>query len=401
MAVITRIEGTLVVQRGTLLLQGAATARDLDAHVRADIYNEDAQSGYQRAPIKNRIKGIAEYYRGSEQSDGIQPGRMPNPLLLNIRDTDYARGLVKVKPTHDAGAFKHATEAGGNWIGFGTVEFERDTTLWIYDGQHRMDAVRQLLSENDNKFLGLPIPVSITINLRMEDERFEFYQINTNAKSVSTTVAQRLMLDMADEDPALQIKLVEKGQEWISRGQKIAAILKTTEGPWTGRFTKVNERRAKNDPAILHANQFARSLKPVLDLPMFKNASDQDLAEVLNAYWTAISEQLPEAFEHPQNYVIQKSTGVAIMHYVLPDVAEIVRSTRANLRDPNSYRNVLKDIGQLTGPVVRDGQATAVDGSEYWGVGSAISVHSADSGRRRVASFIRTLLPPIEMEAGL
>lgn len=391
MTVITRIDGALIVQRGTLMLQGAASASDLDEHVESDVYNQANDQGYQRAPIMARIKGIAEYYQGKE--DGSTPGRMPNPLLLNIRDDVYRNEEVLVTPTRDGAGYKRALQEDGNWFGTGSIEFGRGVTLWIYDGQHRMEGIRRLLKSDYETFSNFPVPVSITINLGEKDERFEFYQINTNAKSVRTDIAHRLLMQMAEDDPAMQLKLLEKGQDWILRGQKIAEILENTEGPWKGRFTTVNQRRAKHDPAVIQANQFARSLKPVLDMGMFKKMDEEIPATVLNAYWTAVARILPEAFKSPQNYVLQKSTGVAVMHYVLPQVIEVVRSNGRRLGDPDAYADVLIDLNQLTGPVVMDGQTVTMDGADFWKVGGAVSAFSGDSGRRRLAHVIQTLLP--------
>ncbi|MFI1912271.1 DGQHR domain-containing protein [Nocardia sp. NPDC020380] len=357
----------------------------------SDVYDQDQGCGYQRAPITARIKGIAEYYRGSD--DGNAPGRMPNPLLLNIRDVDYASGEVLVTPSRDGAGFKKALAEGGDWIGTGVVEFGREVVLWIYDGQHRMEGVRRLLKSDYSTFAYFPIPVSITINLADRDERFEFYQINTNAKSVRTDIALRLLQDMAKEDPVTQMKLLEKGKDWVVRGQEIAEILGVTDGPWEGRFTAVNQRRSKNDPAVIQAAQFARSLKPVLEMGMFKDTDVDTLATVLNAYWTAVSRVLPAAFNSPQGYVLQRGTGVAVMHHVLPQVIEVVRSSHQRLGDPDSYVEVLKDIDQLQGQVVKDGQTDIVEGSEFWKVGSAVSAFSGDAGRRRLTHVIETLLP--------
>ena len=43
------------------------------------------------------------------------------------------------------------------------------------------------------------------------------------------------------------------------------------------------------------------------------------MADILIAYWKAIKSVVPEAFENPDNYVIQKTPGLFALHMVLRD----------------------------------------------------------------------------------
>jgi hypothetical protein len=45
--------------------------------------------------------------------------------------------------------------------------------------------------------------------------------------------------------------------------------------------------------------------------------------KILDAYWKGIKACLPEAFDDPTKYSVQKGHGAIILHEVLPDVLEL------------------------------------------------------------------------------
>ena len=79
------------------------------------------------------------------------------------------------------------------------------------------------------------------------------------------------------------------------------------------------------------------SLKPLLSSPYFGSVTTDNQVKVINAYWHGIQAVLPECFEDPTEFAIQKSTGVAIMHTVLLTVLEHVRSAGDSVIEPSSY----------------------------------------------------------------
>jgi hypothetical protein len=139
--------------------------------------------------------------------------------------------------------------------------------------------------------------------------------------------------------------------------------------------------------------QFVKSLNPVLDMPLLKRADPSTIANILNAYWTGISMVLPEAFENPEDYQIQKGQGTVALHGVLPQVIEVIRSRNGKLGDPESYAEVMADLPLLTGNIVVEGNQVPADGADYWRTGSVASAFSGDAGRRRLAMLIQSLLP--------
>ncbi|MGH3184430.1 MAG: DNA sulfur modification protein DndB, partial [Streptosporangiaceae bacterium] len=280
--------------------------------------------------------------------------------------------------------YEQAIEDRANWIGSGFIEFSRALPLWVYDGQHRRAGLERFL-EREAGFDDFPAPVSLTLGLDTQAEMTEFYEVNTNAKNVSTNLAFTLLSKMAEEDPELQEALAGADRDWIIRGQAVMKELEGLIGPWRGRFQPANTRKRKGDGVVMPMPQFVRSLKPVLDMPLLKRADPLTIANVINAYWLGIAQVLPEPFEgDPEEFVIQKGQGTVALHKVLPQVVEVVRSNGGKLGEPKFYAEVMAELPALTGNAVIDGQQVPVDGAEFWRVGSVASGFSGDAGRRRL-----------------
>lgn len=382
----TRLYGALCVQRGTPMLQSYADPQLLAQQGQVDLHDPQTDTGYQRTLVTARIKQTADYYE--------KGGKMPNALLINIRADDFSRVEVVVDGGVEARAgYDRAIEEDGNWMGSGYIDFDTDLPLWIYDGQHRRAGLERLL-ERDAGFDDFPAPVSLTLGLDTQAEMTEFYEVNTNAKNVSTNLAFTLLSKMAEEDPELREALAGADKDWITRGQAVMKELEELVGPWKGRFQKANTRKRKGDGVIMPLQQFVRSLKPVLDMPLLKRADPLTIANVVNAYWLGIAQVLPEPFnDDPEAFVIQKGQGTVALHKVLPQVVEVIRSRGGKLGEPKLYAEVMADLPALNGPAVIDGQQTTVDGADYWRVGSVASGFSGDAGRRRLALLIQSLLP--------
>jgi DGQHR domain-containing protein len=381
-----RLEGALCVQRGTPMLQTYATADLVTRQSQVDVYDDATRKGYQRAAVRARMRNAAAYYE--------KGGRMPNPLLINIREDDYAQCRVVITGG-DQTAFDQALADGGNWLGSGFVEFNADLNVWIYDGQHRAGGLRDLLDRSE-EFDDFPVPVSLTLGLATSEEMREFYEVNTNAASVKTDLAWQLLSRMAEDDPELQELLAATDRDWIVKGNAVVRVLEELDGPWKGRFQAANQRKRRGDGVVIPGPQFVRSLKPVLDMPLLKRAEVDTIATIVNAYWTGVAKVLPEPFqEDPNDYVIQKGQGTVALHRVLPQVIEVIRANGSSkLGDPDGYAEVLENLPTLTGDAVdKDGQIVTHSGAEFWKVGSVASGFSGDAGRRRLGLLIQSKIP--------
>lgn len=385
---LVRTTGAVVVQRGQIMFFGAMEAADLVRQAKIDTFDPTSKCGYQRERVASRVRSASVYYEAG--------GRFPNPILANIRESDF--GKVRVDVSNDKEGFAEAVESGGDWIGAGFIEFPEEVVLWVYDGQHRHGGVEDCVSRVHG-FGTFPVPIAMTVGLSEDEEMTEFYEVNTNAKSVKTDLAWELLRKRAEADPDLARLLDEKGQDWIIRGQQVVEALEAADGPWRDNIQTPNQRKMKADRLTIPQAQFVRSLKPVLDMPLLAKGDPTTIAQIVNAYWQGIAKVLPEPFEassNPKNWVIQKGPGAISFNRVLPQVIEVLRARGKGLADVEAYAEVLQDVPTLFGQVTGDdGAPVTVTGADYWvsGPKGVASAFTGDSGRKRLAIMIQVLLP--------
>jgi len=383
-----RLEGTVVVQAGRPLLLTAMRAEDVGRHKRVDVYDPTTKKGYQRVAQTARVNSAAKYY-------GEKGGRMPNPLLVNIREEDFSKLTIVIND--DQAGFEEARTNGGEWIGMGYIEIPNDMPVWVYDGQHRADGLGVVLTDYSG-FEGFPVPLSINLGLTEIEEMTEFYEVNTNAKSVRTDLAWSLLKSRAEQDPDLAERLELEGHDWITRGLSVIEELEAQGGVWAGRIQAPNQKGKRSDHLTIPQAGFVRSLRPLLDMPLMAKAEPTKIAQLLNAYWEGIANVLPEPFDdtnNPKDYAIQKGQGTIALHRVLPQVIEVVRARGESLADPKAYAEAMKDLPKLTGETMTEDGPVPVTGAEFWlsGAEGAASQFSGDAGRKRLSVHIRALLP--------
>jgi DGQHR domain-containing protein len=315
---------------------------------------------------------------------------------MNIRDGDI-KDIFVTASEGDQEAYRQAIAEGGNWMGVGAIELADHVRLWVYDGQHRRAALAYLLKHYEDDFADFPIPVGITLGLPADQETREFYEVNTNVVNVQTDLAWTLLAGLASHDADLRTSLETSGKEWITRGSAVVAALLQLEGPWHDRFQLANSRKRKGDGATIRRSQFVRSLRPVLEAPVFKCARAEDVATVINSYWVGISRVLPEPFAgDPSEFVIQKGIGVSTLHQILPQAVEIARSRGHKLADPDAYADVMQGLKKLSGHAIINGKQVPCEGAKFWRSQSAATGFSGNAGRYRLAQLLQAIMPSPE-----
>jgi DGQHR domain-containing protein len=384
----SHLHGALCVQRGTPILQGFAPISMIVHQAAIDTYDPHTGRGYQRSLNTARIPKVASYYELG--------GRMVNSIMMNIRDGDINDVTVSASDG-DEEAYRQAIAEGGNWMGAGEVRLAGHVRLWVYDGQHRRAALAYLLKHYEEDFADFPIPFVITLGLPADQETREFYEVNTNVVNVQTDLAWTLLAGLASKDADLCTSLETSGKEWITRGSAVVAALLRLDGPWRDRFQLANSRKRKGDGATIRKAQFVRSLRPVLEAPVFKCASEEDVAAVINSYWVGISKVLPEPFTgDPAEYVIQKGIGVSTLHQILPQAVEIARSRGHKLADPDAYAEVMQGLKKLSGHAIINGKQVPCAGAKFWRSQSAATGFSGNAGRHRLAQMLQNIMPSPE-----
>jgi len=379
-----RVYGAILVQRGTPIFLGGMPSDVVVQQKKVALFDPETNEGYQREPSHARMNEAGKYYEGG--------GRMPNPLLMNIRESDFDR--VTVKPLKDIEGYEAAQADGSDWIGYGYVEFPDDLDLWLYDGQHRGGGL-DWVHERHVDFGHFPVPVSVTLGLTEDGELKEFYNVNNFAKGVRTDLAWTLLRKQTSTDPDLADLMEDKGQEWVLRGLDVVEHLKKHSPTWKDSIQLPNQKKVKGDSLTIMQAQFVRSLRPVLDMKLLNRATAQEIATILDAFWTGVRRVLPEAFDEPKQYVLQKGPGVIALHRVLPEVIEVLRVRSERAGDPDAYERALQGLKDLNGEITTEEGTVRVHGVDYWKSGpeGVASQFTGDAGRKRLYVNIRAVLP--------
>ena len=153
----------------------------------------------------------------------------------------------------------------------------------------------------------------------------QFFVVNSNAKSVPTSIAYDILATMGQAIPGLMQDLEERGRGWQVHGHELAKELAETNPIWRNRIRFSNQPKGMTTVA---SSGFVNSLKSVLGSAYFGRLTRGAQAKVLTAYWDAQRSILPTVFVEPQDYVLQKSLGVQVMHGIFNDVIELVRPTK-------------------------------------------------------------------------
>ena len=196
--------------------------------------------------------------------------------------------------------------------------------------------------------------------------------VNSNAKSVSTTIAYDILSNLGQVIPGLTQDLEESGKAWQVHGQELTKELAENSGIWKDLIRFSNEPKGAS---TVQSAGFVSSLRPILSSAYFGRLTRGAQGKVLTA--------------------LQKSLGVAVMHTIFNDVIEVVRSNDEPVTDFNSYATVLE--GPLLNLTGDNREGLNVSGSDFWlsGEKGAAGAYSSSAGRRVLTARLRSSLPKI------
>lgn len=345
---------------------GFITAGDLIPRARIAHREFDTGTGYQRLPSRSRVNQLAK---------DLRLGRvdLPTALLLNLRTYDPSVNLVDDGPGRKL--LRLADEA-----------------LWEVDGQHRCEGLKAALEDDWERFHGYSVPFVLGLGWDKNEEMRQFFVVNSTAKSVPTTIAYDLLAELGHTIPGLILEIEEQGRSWQVQGQELAKELAEKSGIWRNRI------RFSNQPlttTTVPSAGFVNSLRPILSSAYFNRLAAGAQARVLDAYWEGQRQILPSVFQHPQDYVLQKSLGVQVMHSVFNDVLEVVRDRQESVTDAHAYAVVLEPA--LIGLYGDTREGLQVSGEDFWlsGEKGAAGAFSSSAGRRVLTARLRSVLPKI------
>ena len=284
-----------------------------------DRWTPENPQGYQRMPDESRLTGRI----GSPVRYILRElGCFPTSILVSVR------GEISFKPLEDLG-----------WCQLGELEIPDDETLWLIDGQHRVEALKRAVMK-DERFRSYPLIVSIMVPKSVFEEMLYFYVVNKRQRSVPTDLAYR----------HLQRMLAERGVKWLYefegvRGLRagIAAevvdyLNERPDSPWYGRIRRVGEEASPRH--VIKDGTMVKSISVILKEKTFEGMGVKELGTLLIAYWNALRDLYPEAFREPKRYMLLKTPGVFSMHMLFPTV--YARCAVRGIVTSASMRNVLR-----------------------------------------------------------
>lgn len=309
-----KIKAIPFVQHGTEMYNAVISANYLVKAGRVDVWKPTNETGYQREPEPTREKAFSRH---------ISAEVSPPAILANIRDSDKPR----IKYNN------------------GLLDIPEDVPLWLVDGQHRVGGLRLLLDSASEKFADLQIPIVIMVGQSVYEEAKQFVVVNRTQKKVRTDLGERFLQRAVKEEGMKNLvnRGYIRGIEWVPTAIEVAdALNKGDHSLWHGKIRLPNEPKGIT---IVNQKSFTDSLKPLVHTDgVLAGKSPAVTAAILNRYWEAIRELNPKPFDEPENYVIQTTTGVFVLHSLLTKVYMKIAKDDPQKKD---FINVLGKIESL------------------------------------------------------
>lgn len=325
------------------------------------------KKGYQRDVSSTRVNRLIKDLK-EKQVD------LPTALLLNLRSYK-----PDIHLTRDNG-YAYFDPKGGK--------------LHVVDGQHRVEALARLVQMDPDVWSDFEIPFVCMLGADEREEMEQFYIVNSTAKSVRTDLALDLLKQRAESDPRVLSSLIAAGEAWKVTAQTIVEQLATTP-LWRNRVRFPGDEKSGT---MVSTAGLVSSLKRLLATPYFGSISTENQIKILDAFWRGMRALLPDSFDDPSSYILQKTTGVMVLHGVLIHVLEYLRSAGKSVIDPDAYADAMrKTIEELEGDTSKGEMAK---GADFWKAGpeGAAGSFSSNAGQRVLIEKIRSSLPEVEIE---
>lgn len=364
--------GPKLIKTETPIVAGFITAGSLapDNYV-IPSFDPLTKKGYQRPPQQTRVNELAnDLIRGRAD--------LPTSVLLNIRGKEAKQAVSR--------GFLNLTALG-----------KEDLYVFhVVDGQHRIKALQKLIEEEDRDLWSkYQIPFVCMLGADEREELEQFYIINTKAKPVRTDLAYELLSKRSKTDETVIDALAERGQDWIIKAQNIVQQLSDKSPPWRGR---IRFAAMEKGATILPAASLVTSLKPLLSSSYFGMLAIGQQVQILDAFWRGLRKIMPEPFDEPASYALQKGVGVIVLHTALVSILELIKSEGMSVLEAESYEAVLSEpLRNLQGD---DSHGIPVKGVDFWRVAphGAAGSYSSSAGRRVLIAKIQSSLPRVKVQ---
>ncbi len=355
-----------VLRAGPPLVAGVITVEKLIRHAHVPTHRHERNEGYQRAAGTARINALAaELVKGAVD--------LPTAVLLSLRGVEPDDVIEKVDD-HNL------------LLRLDPEKADAEHRLYVVDGQHRILALEKAVADG-TRLRNFKVVFTCMIGATESQEMEQFYVVNSNAKSVGTDLAWKLMKELAGIG-----KSPPKGRSWMFLAQELAEDLAKSSRLWEERIRFPNMSKAAT---TIPSSGLAKSFQPIANRTVLFGSQipGQTRLQIIDAYWKAISEVYPEAFEDPAMHNLQGAIGATTMHEVFPDAYELVRQAGDSPYKAESYREHIE--GPLLAIEHVNGEGKVVRGAEFWrtGTAGASASFSSGAGRRVLADMLKGLFP--------
>ena len=359
-----------VTQSGKTLYLGAMRAEDMLDCCVIDTWdpaklNDITHQGYQREVNEAHVGRIAAWLKTDPEPF------MPNGALLSAREDEY--GILPFEATNGDGP---AT--------FGQLTIPHGRQLFIVDYQHRWQGLKRAIDGGRDDLRDHVIPITIMSNATRYDEMIQFYLINSKQRRIDTDLALALVQTLAgDTEMAQLVNLVGRDKRYRIRATRLTFKLALkTSGPWAGRIKLPHD--VPQPDAVLSMKAFADSLAPIVSSrsAVFK-LTDDKLIDVLDTYWAAMHQIMPDAFKSPRDHSIQKTPGVFSMHIVAAKTVLKLCQKKGDYSMPT-----MKQYLSVANWAVA-GDTTRYMESDFWKSRGPVKQYGGSGGHRSLATLIR------------
>jgi hypothetical protein len=197
----------------------------------------------------------------------------------------------------------------------------------------------------------------VLMNVSSEyDEAKQFIIINKTQKGVKPDLAERFIAKLMKREGISSLANLPRATtqdiQWRPKATAIVDCLNETCSDTDGDDFKGNPWHKKiqlpNDPrgdTLSSQKAFEDSLKGVLASPFLSAFNAKEISTILVRYWKAILSICKEAATSPRDYVLQRSTGVHVLHSLLP---QVVKFATRNMQRPteSGMRTVLSRMSE-------------------------------------------------------
>ena len=337
---------------------------------------EKNEPGYQRPLNPSNIEKIKKYIIDET----------PNPLFPTSIVVNSRKPLT-FNPSHDP---------------FGKLEISN--ILYVIDGQHRVEAFKNLMREPRFRaeYGNYELPLVILSGFGYIQELEQFFVINSRQTRIKFDLAQRMYLELMKAD--FSTKLVPESKRWQTLAAKAVDRL-NEEGKsnvWYGKIQLPDDSEDIKKTRIITQNSFISSLKPFFSggqkvwnfnaIPERRHHEILDqLTDLLVKFWDAVAQVYPQIMNNPKRYTLLKTVGVYSLHIFLADV---IADSQA-ISNTESVTNIDSIISTAKRKLI-DARDNFGFTEVFWEVGSKnenekrrrASGYSSSAGHNRIASAL-------------